>query len=255
MKKVFRPNFNHLENQFDSILNKFKKEGELIGSEKRNVIKFFDLEDGTKVNVKSFKKPNTLNTIIYGYIRKSKAQRSFEYATLLLEKGIGTPQPYAYYENKSVLGLEQSYYFSNQQDIDLMFRNLVFDSNYPNREEIIKQTAQFFFKVHNEGIEFIDNTAGNTLIKKVGENEYKFYLVDLNRMSFHANLSMEQRARNIAKLTTEEDINSILAKEYAKLYQVNENEFFQLLMKEANGFLERFNRRKKIKKTIKFWKK
>lgn len=255
MKKVFRPNFNHLENQFDSILNKFKKEGELIGSEKRNVIKFFDLEDGTKVNVKSFKKPNTLNAIIYGYIRKSKAQRSFEYATLLLEKGIGTPQPYAYYENKSVLGLKQSYYFSNQQDIDLMFRNLVFDPNYPNREEIIKQTAQFFFKVHNEGIEFIDNTAGNTLIKKVGENDYKFYLVDLNRMSFHDNLSMEQRARNIAKLTTEEDINSILAKEYAKLYQVDENEFFQLLMKEANGFLERFNRRKKIKKTIKFWKK
>ena len=71
MKKVFRPNFNHLENQFDSILNKFKREGELIGSEKRNVIKFFDLEDGTKVNVKSFKKPN-INTKTMAEMTKKK---------------------------------------------------------------------------------------------------------------------------------------------------------------------------------------
>lgn len=255
MKKVFRPNFNHLENQFDSILNKFKREGELIGSEKRNVIKFFDLEDGTKVNVKSFKKPNTLNAIIYGYIRKSKAQRSFEYASLLLEKGIGTPQPYAYYENKSFLGLEQSYYFSNQQEIDLMFRNLVFDSNYPNRTEIIKQTAHFFYKIHNLGIEFIDNTAGNTLIKKISDNQYEFYLVDLNRMSFHKSLTMQQRAKNLAKLTTEEDINEILAFEYAKLYNVDSEKFYSVLQNEAIGFLNKFNKRKSIKKKLKFWKK
>lgn len=255
MNKTFCPNFEYLENQFDDILKDFKKKGKLIGSENRNVIKYFNLEDGTKVNVKSFKKPHLLNTIVYGYIRKSKAQRSFEYAFLLHEKNIGTPQPFAYYENKFFLGLRESYYFSVQQDVDLMFRNLIQDSNYPNRNEIIKQTAQFMFKIHNEGIEFVDNTAGNTLIKKVSENEYKFYLVDLNRMNFHSDLTMMQRVKNLAKLTTEEDVNSILAKEYAKLYKVDENDFFQMLKVESYRFINKFKRRRKFKKAIKFWKK
>ena len=138
-----------------------------------------------KLILNHLKKPNFLNALVYGYIRKSKAERSFEYAQILLRKNIGTPQPYAFYEKKTLLGLSESYYFSEQQDIDLMFRNLIFDPNYPNRVEIIKQSANFFYKIHNLGIEFIDNTAGNILITKVGENEYNFYLVDLNRMIFH----------------------------------------------------------------------
>jgi hypothetical protein len=57
----------------------------------RNVIKLFDL-NGQTINIKSFKVPNIVNKA-YKYFRKSKAKRSFEYATILLENGIGTPQP------------------------------------------------------------------------------------------------------------------------------------------------------------------
>ena len=254
MKKIFHPDYEYLQPQFDSLLENFKTSGELIGSEKRNVIKVFTV-DGLSVNIKSFKRPNLLNAFIYGYIRKSKAQRSFVYAQILLSKGIGTPQPFAYYENKTVKGLEESYYFSLQQDVDLMFRNLIFETNYPNREEIIKQSANFFFKIHNLGIEFIDNTAGNTLIKKIGDNEYNFYLVDLNRMSFHDELSLNQRVKNIAKLTNDGYINKVFSEAYASLYGVESDVFYALLMKESNNFLDNFNRRKKIKKRLKFWKK
>lgn len=254
MKKIFHPDYEYLQPQFDSLLENFKTSGELIGSEKRNVIKVFTVGDFS-VNIKSFKKPNLLNAFIYGYIRKSKAQRSFEYAQILLNKGIGTPQPFAYYENKTVKGLEESYYFSLQQDVDLMFRNLIFEPNYPNREEIIKQSANFFFTIHNLGIEFIDNTAGNTLIKKVGDNEYNFYLVDLNRMSFHDELSLNQRVKNIAKLTNDSYINKVFSEAYAPLYGIESDVFYALLMKESNNFLDSFNRRKKIKKRLKFWKK
>lgn len=254
MEKKFRKIFDYLENQFDVILNKFKNEGKLIGSEKRNIIKYFLLDDGTYVNVKSFKKPHLLNSFIYNYFRKSKAQRSFEYAILLNEKNIGTPSPYAYYENKTFFGLKDSYYFSVHQEVDLMFRDLVLDSQYPNRDKIIQQTAQFFYRIHNEGIEFIDNTAGNTIIKKVSENEFSFYLVDLNRMNFHVNFSLLKRVKNLAKLTVEDDINAILAKEYSKLYGTNEEIFFHLLRSESRKFMDKFNRKKKIKNLIKFWK-
>jgi hypothetical protein len=254
MKKIFHPDYKYLQPKFDFLLENFKTSGELIGSEKRNVIKVFGIE-GFSVNIKSFKKPNILNSFIYNYIRKSKAQRSFEYAKILLSKNIGTPQPFAFYENKTITGLKESFYFSLQQDVDLMFRNLVFEENYPNRDEIIKQSALFFFNIHNQGIEFIDNTAGNTLIKKVDENVYEFYLVDLNRMSFHDSLSLEQRVRNIAKLTTDSYINKKFSEAYAPLFGVSEIVFYDLLMKESQRFLDKFNRRKKLKKRLKFWKK
>lgn len=254
MKKIFHPDYEYLQPQFDSLLENFKTSGELIGSEKRNIIKVFTV-DGLSINIKSFKKPNLLNALIYGYVRKSKAQRSFEYAQILLSKEIGTPQPFAYYENKTALGLSESFYFSLQQDVDLMFRNLIFEPDYPNRDEIIKQSANFFFKIHQLGIEFIDNTAGNTLIKKVADNTYSFYLVDLNRMNFHDSLSLNQRVRNIAKLTNNSYINKVFSEAYAPLFGVDAGTFYELLMKESNRFLEDFNRRKKIKKRLKFWKK
>lgn len=254
MKKIVHPKYKYLQPKFDFLLENFKSSGELIGSEKRNVIKVFELE-GFNVNVKSFKKPNLINSFIYGYIRKSKAQRSFEYAQILLSKNIGTPQPFAFYENKTFTGLKESFYFSLQQDVDLMFRNLIFDAAYPNRNEIIKQSAVFFFNIHNQGIEFIDNTAGNTIIKKVGDNKYAFYLVDLNRMSFHKSLSLEQRINNIAKLTTDKYINKIFSEAYAPLFGVSETVFYNMLLAASQNFLDKFNRRKKLKKQFKFWKK
>mgnify|MGYP006210467499 CR=1 FL=1 len=85
MKKIFHPDYEYLQPQFDSLLENFKTSGELIGSEKRNIIKVFTV-DGLSINIKSFKKPNLLNALIYGYVRKSKAQRSFYYAKFLLRK-------------------------------------------------------------------------------------------------------------------------------------------------------------------------
>ena len=254
MEKIFHPDYECLQPQFDSLLQNFKTSGELIGSEKRNIIKVFTV-DNLPINIKSFKKPHFFNAVIYGYIRKSKAQRSFEYATILLQKGIGTPQPFAYYENKSVTGLSQSYFFSRQQDVDLMFRNLIYDENYPNRDEIIRQSASFFYKIHSLGIEFIDNTAGNTLIKKTDENLYAFYLVDLNRMKFHNHLTFDQRVKNIAKLTTDAHINKVFSEAYALLYAKDATTFYEALMQESTKFLDKFNRRKKLKKQLKFWKK
>ena len=254
MKKVFHPEFRNFEAKFDFLIENFKNTGEFVGFGKRNAIKAFDVE-GTKVNVKSFRKPGLINGIIYGYFRKSKAERSFEYANMLLSKNIGTPQPFAYYENKTFLGLQESYYFSLQQNIDGMFQDLIFDKNFPNRNEIIKQTANFFFTIHNEGIEFMDNTAGNTLFKKTGENKYDFYLVDLNRMRFHDTIPLGLRIKNLSRLTADEHIIEVFSEEYARLYGVESVLFQNKLQKEASAGLHKFNKKRKLKKMLKFWKK
>ena len=121
------------ENQKDILgfIQNFQSSGELFGNGDRNKIKLFKL-DGKTINIKSFKIPNIINKIAYKYFRKSKARRSFEYATILLEKGIGTPQPIAFLENFNFLGLKDSYYVSEHLVTELTYRELVEIPDYPD---------------------------------------------------------------------------------------------------------------------------
>ena len=48
------------------------------------VLKKLKLSDKTVI-IKAFKIPNVINQIVYRYFRKSKARRSFEYATKLYQ--------------------------------------------------------------------------------------------------------------------------------------------------------------------------
>lgn len=232
----------------------FSKEGEALGPAKRNAIKIFDI-DGQKVNIKSFKIPAWFNAVVYRFFRKTKARRSYEYANILLENGIGTPQPIAFLEHFGWITLKDSYYVSEQLQADLLFRELTTNPHYPEREIILRQFIAFSYRLHEKGIEFIDNTSGNTLIKKDGPQAYSFYLVDLNRMNFHKSMPLEKRISNLAKLTTKQDILEIMSDEYAKLSGRNEPEILAMMHKYAHHFQDQFNRRRRLKKKLKFWKK
>lgn len=237
-----------------SHINNFNTSGQLFGNGQRNVIKLFDIE-GVTVNIKSFKIPNIINKIAYRYFRKSKARRSFEYAAILLEKGIGTPQPLAFLENFSVFGLRDSYYVSEHLNADLTYRELVEIPDYPDHENILRQFTRFSFNLHEKGIEFIDHSPGNTLIKKNKEGNYEFFLVDLNRMSFHDSMTFEMRMKNLCRLTPVKDMVAVMSNEYSKLYSESEEKTFETLWKYTTGFQEKFYRKKRLKKKLKFWKK
>ena len=252
MKFTVHPNFASQTNDILKIIEDFSVSGVFLNEPVRNSIKIFDL-NLIKVNVKSFKKPNFLNKIIYGYFRKSKARRSFEFANILLEKSIGTPQPIAYIEKKSIFGLNESFYMSEQLDADLLFRELTTNNSYPQIELILKQFTQFSFNLHEKGIEFIDNTSGNTLIKKTANDVYEFYLVDLNRMNFHPKMSFESRIKNLAKLTSNEFIIGEISKEYAKLSGYDFQIVNEALTKYSVKFQERFIKKRKLKRKLKFW--
>ncbi len=253
MNRVVHPKFREMEPAIAQCIADFDTRGEPLGEAVRNSIKIFGV-DGMRINIKSFKKPGAVNSLIYRYIRKSKARRSYEYANMLLEKGFGTPQPMAFFEDSGLFGLGESYYVSEQLAADLMFRELTINPGYPDREQIIVQYTQFAFELHEAGIEFIDNTSGNTLIRKEAGG-YRFYLVDLNRMNFHGAMPFEKRMENLAKLTTQPDILQVMAREYARLAGIGEHMVHRTLVRMANAFLESFERRRRIKRRLKFWKK
>ena len=238
--------------ELQEILENFDSKGTTFIAGNRNSIKLFEFENKT-INVKSFKIPNFFNKIIYSFFRKSKAFRSFNFAQKLTQMGIGTPKPIAFYEQKSFLGLGRSFYISEHLKFDLMFRDLVENENYPNSDEILKQFTAFSFKMHQNGIEFLDHSPGNTLIVQNG-NLYNFYLVDLNRMNFHSKMDFHLRMKNLSRLTPHIEMVKKISVTYAMLSGENENLIFDTLWKYTSEFQYRYFRKKRIKKLLKFWK-
>lgn len=250
MQIEIHPDFKKLENSILDCISNFEQKGDLIYGGSRNSIKTFDV-DGLVLNIKAFKKPNLIKKIIYTFFRPSKAKRSFQYAEKLREFSIGTPQPIAYIENKDIIGLSSSYYVCEHLEYDLMFRELVSEPEWPQHETILRQFTQFCFKLHEKGIEFKDHSPGNTLIKKIAEEQYQFYLVDLNRMNFHEHMSLEIRMYNLRRLTPKLDMVSIIADEYAKLSGENSEKLFQMLWEQTSDFQRKFHRKKRFKKKFK----
>lgn len=249
--KVIHKKYLSEEAFFNDIIENYHTKGEDYGNQDRNSLKLFNL-NGVTINVKSFKVPNIINQIVYRFFRRSKAQRSYEYANKLVDLGIGTPQPIGYYEYKKPLLFNKSYYISEHLDYELTYRELTTDFNYPNHEEILRAFTRFTFELHEKGVNFLDHSPGNTLINKAA-NGYDFYLVDLNRMEFK-NLSFEERVKNFAKLTTHKFMIEIMSDEYAKCTNENYDRVFSLMWGETNSFQEKFHRKRRLKKKLKFWK-
>lgn len=241
------------KNKITFFIDNFNTSGTLFGNGVRNKIKLFNL-DGKTINIKSFKIPNLINKIVYKYFRKSKARRSFEYAAILLEKGIGTPQPIAYFEEYNWLGLTRSYYVSEHLKTELTFRELVEQADYPDHENILRQFTQFCFELHEKGIEFLDHSPGNTLIKKTTEGKYSFYLVDLNRMNFHSAMDFDLRMKNLCRLTPVKEMIAVMSDEYAKLCDEKQDVVFAKICFYTNDFQMKFHRKIECKRKLLFWR-
>lgn len=236
----------------DDCIAHFDTKGTPFGNQDRNALKLFKLDDIT-LNVKSFRVPNLINQIAYKFFRKSKAQRSFEYANKLDGLGIGTPQPVAYYEYKTLFLFKKSYYISAQLDCDLTYRALTKDLDYPNHEAILRAFTRFTYLLHEKNVKFLDHSPGNTLINK-STNSYDFYLVDLNRMEFKT-MDLNERIKNFAKLTTHKSMIKTMSDEYAKCCGASFETVFNIMWQETQDFQNRYWRRRRIKNKLKFWKK
>ncbi|WP_019039388.1 lipopolysaccharide kinase InaA family protein [Psychroflexus tropicus] len=242
------PSYFEFKSKLSELINQFDDVGIVFGNGDRNIIKTVEFE-GLLLNIKSFKVPNLINQIAYQYFRKSKARRSFEYATLLKEKGIGTPEPIAFFEFSQGLGFGKSFYISEHTTPDLTYRDLVHSPDYPRHEEILRSFTRFTFQLHEHQVEFQDHSPGNTLIF-FQENDIKFSLVDLNRMKFKP-LNFDQRMYNFRRLTPKKEMVEIMSDEYAKLIKKPKSEVFELMWDYTSEFQRKFHLKQERKKKLK----
>lgn len=251
MKIIFAEEGPEKKEEVTALLQNFDSRGELLNDGARNSIKLFQVGEG-KLNVKSFKVPNAINKVAYRFFRKSKAERSFNYAQLLLAKNIGTPRPVAYAEETSAVTFGRSFYVSEHLDYDLTYRELVKEPDLPRHEEILRAFTRFTFELHEKGIEFLDHSPGNTLIR-VNNRNWDFFLVDLNRMNFR-DLDFEERMKNFSRLTSKKEMVEVMADEYAALSKKPKAEVFEKMWFYTSRFQKKFRRKHALKKKLRFWK-
>ena len=240
----FQISSNHEKNTdfIKKCIEDFETSGEIFINGNRNCIKIFE-QNGFIYNIKSFKKPNIINQIIYRFFRESKAKRSYDYASILLKKNIGTPEPIAYFEKHNFFGLTKSFYVCEHITANLTFTNLNTTPNLPNHEIILREFTNFSFQLHENGIEFLDHSQGNTLIKKNDNGNYSFYLVDLNRMKFHETMDLDLRMKNLCRLTPKRYMIEIMSAEYAKLYKKDYQIIFDKMWFYVQQFQKKFQKK------------
>ncbi len=244
-----RPEYAGQETALRNLIANFTTLGEDFFRGDRNVIKTFRLDGGKVVNVKSFRRPNIINRIVYKYFRQPKASRSFNHSHKLLDCGIKVPKPIAFFENFNSYSVTESYFISEQIYPDIHFIKLVVNPEDPRYDDVLRHFAGFAYRLHEKGIEFRDFSPGNVLIM-VREDGYDFYLVDLNRMAFHEEMSLEKRLKNFERLPPEDRLVRIISEEYARL----SGEPFDKIYEGIRGATNAFRRKFLLRRKMKFWK-
>lgn len=169
---------------------------------------------GVDMVVKSFAQPNIINRFVYGIFRKSKAQRSYEYAVRLNALGIKSPTPIAYYTERCGILFSRSYYISEHSACRYTFYDVIDNPKLENRELFLHHVGEMTAKMHEAGIYPLDFSGGNILLDVV-EGQPKFELVDLNRMTF-GTIDIDKGCRGFERLNVEPQALEIMAQAYAK---------------------------------------
>ncbi len=249
MKTIINTSYKDKEVAINQLVDDFFLKGKLIVQGSRNTIKSNFLDD-ENVNIKYFKKPGLLKSIIYSCFRNSKAKRSFEYANYLLKFNINTPYPIAYIENRNQFGLlKDSYYLCKEINYDFTIRELIHDPLFDERQIILEQFTEFTFKMHEANVNFLDHSPGNTLIVKKDKSIYDFYLIDLNRMKFQK-MSIKDRMDNFKKMWLSKLMVKIIANKYADLSNQNEFILQKILLKKATEFKTKITKKKFYKRKL-----
>ena len=241
------PEFAHLEEWLRRLPEFFAHEGERF-FKNRNEIRVFET-NGIEINVKEFKIPNWFNRFSYVYLRGSKAKRSYQYARRFGNLGVPTPTAIGFVDCTRYGLLAKSYYASVHLHFDYTLREVL---TFPKgtKDKIFREWVRFTYeKMHQNGIFHLDYSQGNTLITVVG-NEYRFSIVDLNRMEFGP-VTFHKGLRNFCRLGLDKATQHLVAKEYAEITNRDVNEAIQYIDRYHQKF-DKSHRRWEQQKA--FWR-
>lgn len=241
LKLLLAPKYLSLKSFIEEIPTIFEKSGKVIYTG-RNLIKTFEIGD-LVVNVKRYAVPIFINKLAYSFFRIPKGLRAYRYPQILLEKGVSTPEPIAYIEERKFGLIHYSYFISVQSDYS-SFLYKIGDCEVDEIRELTKALALFTSDMHKKGIYHKDYSPGNILCGKKN-GLYDFTLVDINRMKF-GEVSLDEGCANFARLWGQPSFFKYLAEVYAKDQGADIEYCVERVMYHREKFWKAFSKRKKI---------
>jgi len=237
-KSIYTPLMKEIREAFSSADNSIW--------DKRNKIKIISFSE-QDIAIKSFKIPHFINKIAYTFIRDSKAKRSYENSLTIKEY---VPQPIGYAEFKKFGLLYDSYFLCEKYEYDFTIREPLKQKNFKNRQAIFEQFATFSYALHEKGVEHLDYSPGNILIKEIAPKVYEFKIIDVNRMKFKT-YTPEERLENFAKLWADDKDLIHIVKAYIKYINLSEEEAIKIALEASQKHKDKKLFKKKLLKYIK----
>lgn len=206
------PDFSEKKHFILALRKLFKSQnGELIFMNRNEIREFH--HGGDDIVVKSFRIPNFINRIAYGFLRKSKAQRSYDYAMMLRKAGIGSPKPVGWLEQRRGLFFTHSYYASLRSECPISYMEVIAMPK-PERDPFLKAIARTTARMHDNGWLHTDYSRGNILCGRNADGEVCVEIIDLNRIRFRK-VDCQTGCRNFSRLPGNREVLEVLADEYA----------------------------------------
>lgn len=215
-KIIIDPDYTHLEEYIRAIPERFNELGTVIHDD-RNILRHHEIGN-VRLVIKSFRRIYLPNRIRYTYFYPSKAQRAFDYARLLLDRGFLTPRPIAYIECTNNLLLTHSYFVSEHTDFEPL--KLIGELPAGEQEELLEELSRFTHRLHQNHIYHGDYSIGNILFKKIG-GRFEFSLVDNNRIKFGP-VSFSRGVRTMGRLGLSAEQLVVFGKMYGQLWGIDE---------------------------------
>ena len=238
-----------LDDKYEDFIKKirvhFRKSTDCLytGRNKLKVLAYFD--EG--IVVKSFKIPHFINKIAYTFLRDSKAERSYSNSLKILEF---VPKPIGYAEFKKYGLIYDSYFLCEKYEYDFTIREPLRQEDFPNKTIVFQQFAHFAYALHNKGVEHLDFSPGNILIKEISPQVYEFKIIDVNRMTFQVFTKVE-RIQNFSKLWADDEDLITIVKAYAPLIEMDENKAIKIALEASDKHKQKKLFKKKLLKYVK----
>ena len=197
----------------------FSRNGRVI-HDGRNTVKLFEI-DGQRLAVKRYGHISLLNRLLYGFLRKSKAERAYRHAIRLRQLGVGTPEEVAFLEVRRHCLLDACYFVARYSDYKPLQPVTELDIQRPEVAAVVDALADFLFRMHNAGVLHKDLNIGNILYRGDRCSGYAFQVIDTNRMRFYRSLSMRRRLDNLRRLSCPAPVYLYILDRYARLANAN----------------------------------
>ena len=223
-KKIHvHPDYAHLSAFVYHLPTRFKTDGEYI-YKGRNQLKRFDIQ-GCKVIVKSYRLPIFINRLIYGLLRPSKAERSYDYALRFLAAGIGTPHPVGFIAERQHGLMGQSYFVCLESSCNYLYKDFA-QHTFQHQEAILEAIGRTTAQMHEAQFLHKDYSAGNILFRD--ELPVPIEIIDLNRMRFHK-ISQREGCKNFERLPGTPQMFAQMGAAYAKTRKMDVKQCISLI--------------------------